>query len=186
MSSSGFDFEDLDGRLGRLAAGIGAADLDGSLVGYLVAGGIATASNWLPALALDALSQSLAGSPDSVFFESYFSRVGKRLDDHDAAFVPLLPGDDQELGARVAALSQWCRGFIGGLGLGGIGRGRQLSADSSEILRDFERIATTEFEFGDSAAEDEDALSELVEYVRVGVLLLRENLFQRSVEATRH
>ena len=70
---------------------------------------------------------------------------------------------------------EWCRGFLGGLGLAGVSRQHGLSAEGAEILRDFGTIAGTRFEYADSE-EDENALSEVIEFIRVGVLLLHAEI----------
>ena len=46
-----------------------------------------------------------------------------------------------------------------------------MSDDAQEVLRDFGTVAASSFDFGD-AAEDEDALIEVQEFLRVGALLL--------------
>ncbi|MFZ0871773.1 MAG: UPF0149 family protein, partial [Rhodanobacter sp.] len=47
----------------------------------------------------------------------------------------------------------------------------QLSEEAQEILRDLGTIAGSSFDFG-SETEDEDALIEVQEFVRVGAMLL--------------
>jgi len=70
---------------------------------------------------------------------------------------------------------QWCRGFLGGLGLSGANLESGLSEDGAEILRDFGTIAASRFEY-DDAEEDETALTEVLEFIRVGVMLLHAEL----------
>ena len=93
---------------------------------------------------------------------------------------------------RASGLADWCDAFVFGLGLGGIGGdNQQLPADSEELIGDLQRIAALDrAEDGDGdmesddpeadaaefAGEDESALMELEEYVRVGILLIYEEL----------
>ncbi|MCR6701157.1 MAG: UPF0149 family protein [Dokdonella sp.] len=66
------------------------------------------------------------------------------------------------------------RGFLGGAGLAGLDS-RALSDDADEILRDFAGIAASQLDYaGDE--EDEAALAEVQEFVRIGVLLLQREL----------
>jgi uncharacterized protein YgfB (UPF0149 family) len=63
-----------------------------------------------------------------------------------------------------------------------------LSADANEVLGDFSTIASSRFDYeGDDG--DENALVEVLEFVRVGVLLLRDEMIgpprQRSTAAGR-
>jgi hypothetical protein len=52
---------------------------------------------------------------------------------------------------------------------------QSLSADANEVLADLGRIAASRFDY-ENAEEDETALSEVLEFVRVGVLLLHTEL----------
>jgi uncharacterized protein YgfB (UPF0149 family) len=71
---------------------------------------------------------------------------------------------------RSAALFDWCRGFLGGFGLAA-GNQPPLSEEGSEALADLARLAAaTPQEDGDD--EDEEALVEIEEFVRVAALLL--------------
>ena len=58
-----------------------------------------------------------------------------------------------------------------------------LSTDASEVLSDFGRIAGSHFAYED-AEEDETALNEVLEFVRVGVLLLHAEM--RKPRSSRH
>jgi uncharacterized protein YgfB (UPF0149 family) len=93
------------------------------------------------------------------------------LADPELGFEPLLPADDRPLTERADALVEWCRGFLGGFGLAGAGAHAKLSDEAQEILRDLTTIASSAFDFGDES-EDEDALIEVHEFVRMGAMLL--------------
>jgi len=93
------------------------------------------------------------------------------LTDPELGFEPLLPEDDRPLAERAEAMVDWCRGFLGGFGLAGTPAHAQLSDEAQEILRDFGNIAGSSFDFGNED-EDEDALIEVQEFVRVGAMLL--------------
>jgi uncharacterized protein YgfB (UPF0149 family) len=58
-----------------------------------------------------------------------------------------------------------------------------LSPDANEVLADLGRIASSRFDYDDEE-EDESALSEVLEFVRVGVLLLHTELTRPR--STRH
>jgi uncharacterized protein len=91
-------------------------------------------------------------------------------------FAPLLPGDEHSLAEQIEALSDWCRGYLYGLHAGGVRDAQQLSGDAGEIVRDITRIS--EAELDDALADEEEAraLVEIVEYLRVGVQLVFEEL----------
>jgi uncharacterized protein YgfB (UPF0149 family) len=172
-------------RLAELLAsaqsGIGPSDLHGSLTGYLCGGGVADARDWLGALELEVDPAAENALPPEVLAGLY-EQCAAWFDDPDLAFEPLLPADDTSLARRADALVEWCRGFLGGLGLAGVSRQHGLSAEGAEILRDFGTIAGTRFEYADSE-EDENALREVIEFIRVGVLLLHAEIVTAPAQA---
>ena len=164
----------LGALLDRLRLGLGASDLHGSLTGYLCAGGTADAKTWPHALELDLHGDGDAWDDDGQFADLH-RRCRAELDDENLGFEPLLPEDHQPLAVRGDALVEWCRGFLGGVGLAGHAHARALSADANEILGDFAAIASSSFDY-DGDDGDETALVEVLEFVRVGVLLLRDEM----------
>ena len=185
MTDTRISHQELADTLARLQVGVSASDLHGSLTGYLCAGGSTTADTWPEALELD--TGALGAVQDSAF-PLLFRHCREQLDDAELGFEPLLPGDDVALARRAEALVEWCRGFLGGVGLAGIGSKREaLSAEAREIVEDFGTIAASNFDYADED-EDETALSEVLEFVRVGVLLLYSELdptpLRRDVRST--
>jgi uncharacterized protein len=174
MSSNSISHAELGLVLNELQFGVAASDLHGSLTGYLCGGGVASPRNWLQRLEIEPDPDIDPGARTELL-SRLFRDCRAQLDDPGFAFEPLLPGEDESLVERADALVQWCRGFLGGLGLAGVGADRQLSEDSAEILRDFGAIAASQFEY-DDAEEDESALTEVLEFIRVGVLLLHAEL----------
>ncbi|MDC8013621.1 UPF0149 family protein [Tahibacter soli] len=176
MNTSAITHAELDLALSDLRFGVDPSDLHGSLTGYLCAGGVANARNWLQRLEIDTDDQ-VSERDRHALLDRLFRDCRRQLEDPELGFEPLLPGDDQPLSERADALVQWCRGFLGGFGLSGAGAGdaAALSGDSAEILRDFGTIAGTRFEYED-AEEDESALAEVLEFIRVGVLLLHTEM----------
>ena len=169
---------DLD-ELGRIlhAAGLScsAPAAHGLLSGCLVAD---------PSLSGARLVQALGerhpppGQDDDVLrqtVEALRLQVLRALNDTDLGFEPLLPDDSENLEFRTRTLGQWVDGFLGGLGqtprLGGL----KPSPEATEILRDFAEIARIEAE-PEANEDNEQALAELNEYVRVGVMLVADEL----------
>ncbi|HSS06931.1 MAG TPA: UPF0149 family protein [Rhodanobacteraceae bacterium] len=171
MTRSALTHAELASAIETLRLGMGASDLHGSLTGYLCAGGKAGVEEWPTALEIE---------PDAKvnLHHEALSRLYRdcraQLDDPDLGFEPLLPDADAAVERRADALVEWCRGFLGGVGLSGSAQA-VLSADASEVLADLGRIAASRFDYDDDE-EDESALSEVLEFVRVGVLLLHTEL----------
>lgn len=142
------------------------SELHGALCGWLSGGG-ENAANW-PAkvLADDTLPAPEADSP----LDELRKVSASQLDDRGFGFELLLPEVEDSLDDRAEALFDWCRGFLGGFGLAA-GARPPLSEEAEEALHDLARLAQAAPESsGDD--EDEHALAEIEEFVRVAVLLL--------------
>lgn len=157
-------------------AGLGAdpSELHGALCGWLAGGG-ENSSAW-PArvLADDSLP-----AVDEGALEDLRQASVEQLEDRGFGFELLLPEGDGPT-QRAEALFDWCRGFLGGFGLAS-GAHPPLSEEAQEALLDLARLAQAAPESSDDD-EDEDALAEIEEFVRVAVLLLHSD----CVMAPRH
>ncbi len=173
---SELDHRQIDNVLSEHRLGINASELHGSLCGYLCAGGAAGTNAWCEALALEALQDVISDDADARrTFGQFFSQSRARLIDPQLAFEPLLPDAEDPVPQRAAALVEWCRGFVGGLGLAGNESAETLSEEGQEVLADLSRIAASDLVTGNSD-EDEADFTEVLEYVRMGVLLLQSEL----------
>jgi uncharacterized protein YgfB (UPF0149 family) len=158
--------EDVDQAARSLGLGATPFELHGGLCGWLAGGGD-NAADW-PARVL--ADPSLATpAPDGVLDELRTATV-TQLEDRGFGFDLLLPEAAAGLEERAQALFDWCRSFLGGFGLAAVGEA-SLSDDGAEALADLGKLAQASPELGESE-EDEDALAELEEFVRVAVLLL--------------
>lgn len=91
-------------------------------------------------------------------------------------FTPLLPGDEHSLAEQIEGLTDWCRGYLLGLHASGVHDPQRLSGDAGEIIQDITRISEAELDGSLADEEEEKALAEIVEYLRVGVQLVFEEL----------
>lgn len=140
------------------------AELHGALAGWLAAGG-ADVPGWLAEVLADpGLPVPAADSP----LHALRAATTAQLADPEFGFQLLLP-DEADTVARAGELFAWCRGFLGGFGLA-VGD-RKLSPEGEEALADLANLAAARTE--DVAQEgDEEALTEIEEYLRMAVLLL--------------
>jgi uncharacterized protein YgfB (UPF0149 family) len=88
----------------------------------------------------------------------------------------LLPQDIVVDSARLAAVRDWCQGFLFGFGLGGEVVARALSEPSRELLRDITEMTRLDTQAVENTPDNQSALIEIEEYLRVGVMLIREDL----------
>lgn len=175
------DHDAIAAAIVRLGLGVDAAELHGSLCGYLSGGGTGTRADWLDRLALDPGAGHPHGAdigaarpaPDPL--DALYLTSVQQLADPEFGFELLLPDDDAPLARRADALVGWCRGFLGGFGLAAAAT-PPLSEDAAEALQDLGRIAASNLGYADSDVDaddsDEDALEEVAEFVRIAVLLL--------------
>ena len=101
------------------------------------------------------------------------------LEAGDMSISLLLPGDDDSLEVRAEALGHWCQGFMHGLGAGGQGGNDSpiiREGLTRDIILDFSEITRVMFADDETEEEGEAALIELIEYVRVSVQLVFEEL----------
>ncbi len=152
------------------------AESHGLLCGFLCRDPNGTAGEFLQHLGAMQLVVSPGAALESVLTEAFESTVGQ-FDDEDLGFRLWLPDDDEPLEERTIALAQWCSGFLVGLASGG--RIETLSEEAKEAIEDLQQIARAEISSpGNNAAEneeDEAAFAEIVEYVRVVALMMRED-----------
>jgi uncharacterized protein YgfB (UPF0149 family) len=105
------------------------------------------------------------------------STLRSELSSPDMDFRPLIPTDDRPLDERTVCLASWVTGFLAGYGTAGP---PAEQGDAGEALQMLEQIARAGL---DPDAEDEaqeEALTELNEFVRVATLLLREERMRAS------
>jgi uncharacterized protein YgfB (UPF0149 family) len=162
--------------IARLGLSIDAPELHGATCGWLAGGGEG-GPGWLGRVMADA---SIDDPPEGSALARMREVSARQLEDHDFGLELLLPPQDAVLAARSGALFDWCRGFLGGFGLAA-GAAPKLSPESREALEDLAKFAAASAqEEGD--ADDDAALAEIEEFVRVSALLLHGD----CVLAARH
>lgn len=171
MAASGpLGHDDVDALVMRLRLSIAASELHGSLCGYLAGGHALDAGTVLAALQLDG-DVAAPAAEDMAVLDRLARQSESELVDSELGFEPLLPADDRPLAERAEAMVDWCRGFLGGFGLAGAPAHAQLSDEAQEILRDLGAVAASSFDLGEET-EDEDALIDVHEFVRMAAMLL--------------
>jgi uncharacterized protein YgfB (UPF0149 family) len=149
-----------------------AAEAHGTLTGCLCATVGYRFEDWLQEILPEGRAQPLAAAQ----LRALYQQTSGSLQGSDMEFDPLLPEDEASLDDRTGALAQWCQGFLYGLGGSAIQDTNALPGDVGEVVRDFSEITRVGVDTGQSAESNESAYAELVEFVRVGVQLVFEEL----------
>jgi hypothetical protein len=145
--------------------------LHGCLSGLLSAGAPASGEYCLDALA-QARDLVLHGELAEQVMQLY-AVTGAAMQDEEFDFHPLLPDDETDIADRTAALADWCTGFLAGFAHASVGEDKSapaLSAESSDILRDFAAIAQAGVDEEEDEEESENSYMELLEYLRFAAL----------------
>lgn len=91
-------------------------------------------------------------------------------------FALELPDTGTDITARAECLGLWCQGFLTGLEQASSPITERTSEEVKDALNDLTEIAQVKYEDISSNDEDETAYFELVEYVRLVVLMIYHDL----------
>ncbi len=189
------DIPQLEELLFSVDAALGATESHGALCGMLCAQGATDASQWMLNVLGEHEETSTALQQVGKKLLAIHKMTVEQMNDTDADFELMLPDDDEALDMRVEALGMWCQGFVYGLAVGGIREDTALPDDSKELIQDILEIsragyvADNEAELAtdeEDSEEDEVAFMEVCEYVRMGVLLIYEELQPLQSSQTVH
>lgn len=150
-----------------------AAEAHGLISGFICAGNKLDGKSWLdPMLGFAAkIDKDLLIAYKTILLELYeISSI--KLQSFEFDFELLIPDDDEPLQDRAAALSEWCQGFITALDRMGISATEMVSADAKEALDHILEISKLDYEMIEVSEQDEQAYTEVTEYVRMAVLMV--------------
>jgi uncharacterized protein len=166
------DYSHLQQLLAQERSLADAAEAHGMLAGCLCAASGYGCEDWLKEI----LPEGQATPEAQASLQQLYAASADALLRPDMEFELLLPADTQPIEVRTAALAQWCQGFLYGLGSGAIPDASKLPGDAGELVRDFVEITRAGVDAEQGEESNENAYAELVEFVRVGVQLLFEEL----------
>ena len=190
------DISQLEGLLFDVDAMLGATASHGALCGMLCAQGATDAAQWMLQVLGEHEETSSALQQAGKLLMQIHTLSVEQMNDSNIDFDLMLPDDDEPLESRVEALGVWCQGFVFGLAVGGVKEDTDLPEDSKELIKDILEIsragyiADNEAELNamaeDDSDEDEVAFMEVTEYVRMGTLLIYEELQPLQSSQTVH
>ncbi len=160
------DYLQWEKLLGRSGFSLPPSEVQGCLCGYLASGADRVAA-WLRLFDEDFAQGDVLAQECQAALHELFRATLAVLQAAEFELDLLLPGDEQPLAQRVAALRAWCSGFLYGLGASGM-RGWQDNPETSALLHDVDQISQAEME--GTGKDDEQAYAELVEFLRLAVI----------------
>lgn len=166
ISAPSVHFDELANTLLPLGTLNSPSELQGLLCGKLCGGVPLTEINWLlEAVEFLDFTQAPDESVRDMLSRLYHVTRAQLRDDFGLQLM--LPDDDAEMEERIAALSQWCHGFL--TGFGSAGAKEDLSDDARDTLQDLAALVQV------AVDDDEDAEAdymEVTEYVRMAATSL--------------
>ncbi|TXH69967.1 MAG: YecA family protein [Thiothrix sp.] len=169
------EFYTLEDSLLRVEADFTASEVHGIACAVLAFNNQYTEKAWQ--------AQVLKGDPQDFYIQEarkllqqLFNTTLTQLNSGELDFELVLAPEQDSLEAQVTSLQKWCQGFAFGLALSGLKTMQDLPEDTRDWVQDVVKIgAAGEMDLQDED-ESETAFIELAEFVRVGVLLMNEEL----------
>ncbi len=174
MSAMATSYTVCSRALARARAELGAAECHGLLCGMLCGVDEQAPQRWLDEVLGPGGRVQKDGDECRNELLRVLTETVRTLCSGQCNFVPLLPDDNAGLEVRSEALAEWCSGFLYGIGSAGDIEAR-LSKDALEVLSDFSEVTRLRNDAEESESSEAD-YSEIVEYMRVGVMLIFEEL----------
>ena len=169
------NYQQIETALSRVQSPYSPEDCHGMLCAMLIVNSSIRSSRWLDEICtLPQFNQSNACTEREIL-QALYEHTRQELNDALLDFSLLIPEDVDSLSRRVAALKKWCEGFLFGLALAGVKDISLLPEDSFEVLQDIVTISQAS-EDNDEDEINEVAYLDIVEYIRVGILLINEEL----------
>lgn len=169
VSDACTDYDNLDEILAELGTDVGAAEFHGMTCGLLSGGMQLSEQSWLDSILPHIGVETDPSDESAETLKALYTLSLSQLQDVsiDFAFQLVLPDDDYPIVDRLEALRDWCRGFLGGLGLATSQSTIDESPYLKESLQDMAAIAQLDPYSGDYGEEAESQFFELVEFVRM-------------------
>ncbi len=175
-------YSELSSAVDGIGYAYGAAGCHGMLCGALVVDPALSPDAWWPEIVEDSRATDALGWETKQLLIRTCEMIRQQFADPQCGFTLLLPDDDTPLKERIQAVAQWCDGFLFGLALLGLRFDNALSSIGREILQDFTEMTRIYIDRV-SDENDEFAYAEIVEHLRVSVLILVDDLHAPEVSA---
>lgn len=144
----------------------------GILCGFVCVKPEVSLQDWLEEILPNLSTDKAIDASTHTELAQIYNKTLSQLNDETLDFQPLIADEDCLLREQSDTLIQWCQGFLLGLGLCKIS---VFDESVLEIIKDLGEISKLDAEVLDNEQNAQD-LSEIIEFVRMGVLLIQETL----------
>jgi yecA family protein len=160
-------YSKLSDVLDKTSLKMNAAQVHGLMCGLSLLG-TAKPSAWEELI----LGKEKASKELDTLLQSLYTVTQHQLTSTLFEFEMVLPDDEAPLPERAECLTLWCQGFLTGMKIIDIPIVGRKPSDMTEAINDLIEIAKMNYEQVVATEEDEVAYTELVEYVRMAVILI--------------
>tara|TARA_R110002072_G_scaffold161448_2_gene312993 strand:- start:2028 stop:2588 length:561 start_codon:yes stop_codon:yes gene_type:complete len=168
------NYDEVNAELMALHAGVLASECHGFMCGYFCTSNTVAAAVWRDYLLAGIDNDADLGACFAILSQ-LADQVGAEILSDALSFTLFLPDDESSISERSSALAEWSAGFVSGLGIGGLGDKPKLIDECDEFIKDVVSISRMETSV-DEGEDAEGALFEIIEYIRVGVIMLHQEL----------
>ena len=179
MSDSEKAFHELEALLCAAGALMNAAEVHGLVCAMICRDAKQEAQDFFVALVR---SEKKEHSDTDKRALDVFTQIDDYLNNLEFRFRLFLPDDESTLEQRMTAVTNWCQGFVQGMGEGHIARvQKNYGPEFGDLLACIQDISAVEMQAsGDE--EDEEALENLIDFLSLGVLNLYQELLEKKSE----
>jgi uncharacterized protein YgfB (UPF0149 family) len=175
-----FSYHQITTALSRLDIPAEAAECHGALSAVVCLAGQGGAEPWINAHfpeIEEAVAQGDALAQETKqLLQDFYQHVFAQLGSGDFSYQLMMPDENSQLEERTQALSHWCQGFLLGIRYAGVTDINKFSGELAEILQDITEISQVSGSGLENNEEEERSYTELMEYLKVGVMLFFETL----------
>jgi uncharacterized protein YgfB (UPF0149 family) len=174
--TSSIDHNEVDALLRNAGSDWSAAQAHGLLCSRLAVLGAEGGPDWFGLVLPQASADSVSHGDTLALLDELYNDTYRQLLERQSEFDLLIPGEGETDSVIATALAEWCEGFLHGLvsDVKGEALKKTLAAEPlSDIIKDMLEMTRAS---ADDADDNEEALTELVEYLRVAAQLVYEEL----------
>lgn len=173
------DHNDVDAVLRNAGSDWSAAQAHGLLCSRLAVLGAEGGADWFGLVLPEANAASVSHGEHLALLDELYNETYRQLSERQSEFEPLLPGEGETDSLVTLALAEWCEGFLHGLvsDVKAESLKKTLAAEPlSDIIKDMLEITRATADDNDDSEGNDEALVELIEYLRVATQLVYEEL----------